>query len=518
MTSSTVAADYPLPRPTVIWRGWSWFWFTPADPTLLGLIRILCGLFTFYVYLAYTVDLQEFFGPEAWVDAAQVEEFRHNQPILRPVATWSSDEAAAHGTAASLDSPEAAEFFQKYRFPMSQLHARGTWLWSVWFHVTDPTWIAVIHGFILFFIFLFAIGFCTPVTSVLTWIGVVSYIQRSPVTLFGMDTMMNLVLLYLIVGQSGAALSVDRLVARYRASRRLLAEHGTVLGEALKPRPRVSANLGLRLIQVNLCIIYLTSGLTKLQGPAWWNGNAVWNTVSNPEFSPLYFAPFYAMLQFLCHHRLLWELAITSGSVFTLIMEIGFPFLVWVRQLRWVMLTMAVMMHTGIALFMGLNTFSLMMICMLLAFVPGEVIHRAIANLGRRAAHFRLLLRSDAQAPMRGAALVKAVDVWDQADVQAQLPARRSRTPAEPAPLVPMGDRPALEAVRANGTCITDQALFEYLVRTLVLLRPVFWLRWVPGIKPVGMSLLAVTSTVTADAIPETSTSKRSTRAEKVAP
>ena len=52
------------------------------------------------------------------------------------------------------------------------------------------------------------------VTSVLTWIAAVGYIHRTQQILFGMDTMMNILLIYLMIGNSGAALSVDRLVAR----------------------------------------------------------------------------------------------------------------------------------------------------------------------------------------------------------------------------------------------------------------------------------------------------------------
>ena len=47
--------------------GWSAFWFTPADPTVLGLVRICAGLLTLYVHLMYSFHLQEFFGEKAWL-------------------------------------------------------------------------------------------------------------------------------------------------------------------------------------------------------------------------------------------------------------------------------------------------------------------------------------------------------------------------------------------------------------------------------------------------------------------
>ena len=39
-----------------LWEGWSRFWFSPADPKPLGLIRLCAGLIIFYVHLAYTPD------------------------------------------------------------------------------------------------------------------------------------------------------------------------------------------------------------------------------------------------------------------------------------------------------------------------------------------------------------------------------------------------------------------------------------------------------------------------------
>src|SRR5688572_15679063 len=53
-------------------RGW-WqaierFWFTPADPTLLGLTRICCGLVVFYTLLVYSFRFQDLMGDDAWQD------------------------------------------------------------------------------------------------------------------------------------------------------------------------------------------------------------------------------------------------------------------------------------------------------------------------------------------------------------------------------------------------------------------------------------------------------------------
>jgi hypothetical protein len=348
-------------------RAWNRFWFSPADPTTLGLIRLCCGLLVFYVHLAYSHDLQALFGPDAWLDAGTINDFRTEAPVIAPPSGWDDILPLRPQTM------EELLYMNKWGANPRQAVATGHHLWSIWFHVTDPVWMRIMHGCVLLIMFFFAIGFWTRVTSVLAWLAMLSYIQRAPTTLFGMDTMMVVITLYLVIGPSGAALSVDRLLARYRARRLALRQNG--VAEFAGPEPSVSANLALRLIQVHFCIIYLAAGLSKLQGPAWWNGTAVWGTMANYEFCPLRFKLYADALQTLAQHRWLWELVTTGGTLFTLVFEISFAFLVWNRSLRPLLIVGAVLLHLGIALCMGLVAFSMMMLTGVLAFVPADVVH-----------------------------------------------------------------------------------------------------------------------------------------------
>src|SRR5262249_16274124 len=256
------------------------FWFTPSDPTILGMIRICAGLVVLYIHLAYSYDLQTFFGEDAWLSLDKVNESRKQVPWVGPPTGWDQLPSLR------ANNPQEQAFMDRWFVHPSQVMAYGQPLWSIYYHVTDPTWMWVVHGCILTSIFLFTIGFCTRITSVLTWLGMLSYIQRAPTSLFGMDTITNIAVLYLMIGPSGAALSVDRLLPRYWATRRAFRELLPV-PEFPPPQPSVSANVALRLLQVHLCIIYAASGLSKLQGSAWWSGVAVWGTMANWEFSPM---------------------------------------------------------------------------------------------------------------------------------------------------------------------------------------------------------------------------------------
>src|SRR5205823_9111639 len=115
-------------------------------------------------------------------------------------------------------------------------------------HVTDRWAINALHGVHLAIIVLFILGAWTRVTSVLTWLVGLAYIQRNPLALFGQDTMMNLCLFYLMFAPCGATWSVDWLVARYRSNQRALREGRRP--EPAIPQPSVSANFVTRLLQV----------------------------------------------------------------------------------------------------------------------------------------------------------------------------------------------------------------------------------------------------------------------------
>jgi hypothetical protein len=355
-------------------RGWDRFWFRPADPTTLGLIRIAAGLIVLYVHLVYTFDLQQLFGEHAWVDARAINLLRKQMPIA-PMADSFEQRPLEPLPAPQTDAKarDIEEYQRTWGVDPRRVQAQGYAVSSIWYHLTDPTWMAVVHGLILVVMLLFTLGFCTRITSALTWIAALSYIQRAPTTLFGQDTMMNIVLLYLMIGPSGAALSLDRVLGRWWARRRAALEHRPAPAWQ-PPAPSVLANLALRLLQVHFCIIYLASGTSKLLGPAWWNGTALWLTLANYEFSPLDWPVYYSFLKFLSHHRWLWELFCTGGVLFTLALEIGLPFLIWRRETRWLMIIGSVVMHTGISMSMGLTTFSLMMLAMLCSFVPAPAV------------------------------------------------------------------------------------------------------------------------------------------------
>lgn len=349
------------------WASWNAFWFTPASPLPLGLIRVCAGAVVLWLLSAYSPDLDEFLGENAWYSRNYVNRLRNSEVgVPRPgqPRTWDSarevtDEPRSH---------DEQRYFEEWRQDPRGVSVKGYPAFSIYFHIGDALSIRWVHGVCLFVIVLFMMGFWTRITSVLAWLVFMSYVQRSPATAFGADAMASVLLLYLMLGPSGATLSVDCLLSRWvaiRQARRL----GIPLPPWRPAKQTVSANVVIRLLQIHLCIIYFVAGATKLSGAMWWDHTVIWHVLVNPEFAPNAIRPPIDMIRFLSRHRLLCELLMSGATLLTLFTEIGFPFLVWRQSMRKTMVCCAILLHSGIGMLMGLYSFGAIMGCMNIAFL-----------------------------------------------------------------------------------------------------------------------------------------------------
>ena len=281
---------------------WNTFWFTPADPLPLAVVRICAGgLFT-WASLVWLLDADAFFGMAGW---------------LPPEDVWRMN-----------DQP---------------------WQWSWYFAAPSAGGIRVLAGVTLGAAILLTIGLATPLAAVVSLAGFVSAANRAPLNVFGFDDVLGMLLIALAVGPSGAVLSVDSLLSRGMQ----------------RAAPSVLANVALRLIQIHLCVIYFFSGCGKLLGASWWEGTAIWGSVANVQYRTL-------DLTWLARHPLVVNLI----TLATLFWEVSYPALVWPRLTRRLVLTMAVLVHLGIGLAMGMMEFGLAMIVANMAFVPPVVLRR----------------------------------------------------------------------------------------------------------------------------------------------
>jgi predicted DCC family thiol-disulfide oxidoreductase YuxK len=417
---------------TALAGGWNRFFFTPADPTPLGLIRVMVGLLLFWSLFVTGLDLHDFLGSHAWADPAAVR--------------------AALGIDREIDP---------------------SWAWSFWSWVPDGG-LRVVWAGCLVVLGLFTLGLGSRVTAVLAWVIAVSTTRRAPVMLFGFDQIAPTWSLYLAVcGASGQAVSLDRFLARWRRTRREFARRRQDDDRTLSagaPAATISANLGVRLIQLHLVLIYGMAGLAKLRGDAWWDGFAAWGVVASGEFRRL-------NLTWLAAYPLILN-ALTHGGVF---LELAYPVLVWNRLLRPLLIGAMVLLHLGIDLTLGLTEFGLAMLAGNVAFASGAWLRSLITGWNQPAG--RVLYDGACPRCRASMAIITAADPdrvvepidLTASDVQSVHPALTRETCLR-----------AMHLVRADGRVFVGFDAFVVLARWLPLGWPLGLLGSIPGIAPVG--------------------------------
>ncbi|MCU1349721.1 MAG: hypothetical protein JWO56_2751 [Acidobacteria bacterium] len=185
---------------------------------------------------------------------------------------------------------------------------------------------------------LLLVGWNTRVVAIVAWLLHLTLRTTGTASAYGVFEFATIGLFYCSVMPVGAAWSMDA---------------GSTSGAPWWKRDTASfeSTLGLRMLQIHLCIVYLSSGIEKIRGEQWRNGEAIWRAVMRPRFAPF-------DLSWLAFHPTLPLLACWG----TLALELGYAFFVWPRRTRrlWVLGTIS--MHAGIAVVLGLWSFSAVMI------------------------------------------------------------------------------------------------------------------------------------------------------------
>ena len=119
-----------------------------------------------------------------------------------------------------------------------------------------------------------------------------------------------------------------------------------------------------------MCVIYLFAGISKLQGEAWWDGQAMWGAFANLEYQS-------TDMTWLARHPRLIELA----THICVLWEMTFCVLVWKPRWRPLVLAGAVALHVGIGACLGMWTFGLIMLIGCASFLPDEAVHATLDAL-----------------------------------------------------------------------------------------------------------------------------------------
>lgn len=189
------------------------------------------------------------------------------------------------------------------------------------------------------------VGWHSRLAAIIAFILILSFERRDPVIFNSGDTVIRIEALYLALAPCGAALSMDE---RRRTGSFFTARE-------FRPWP-------LRLLQVQLSIIYISTVIAKLAGETWQNGTAVAYSLRQRDLL-IVPAPSWLTSNLLIANALTWG---------TLVVELAIGILVWKRAWRLWVLAGGVLLHLSISLFLEVGFFSCSMFVLYLAFIPPE--------------------------------------------------------------------------------------------------------------------------------------------------
>jgi hypothetical protein len=297
-------------------RFWDQAWFAQCDPLPGAMCRIFLGLLLCFYFLALAPNWDRFYG-------------------LQGIASLADGDLNA----------------SRPHDPLCVLAWTEGWL-----PIGVYWWLGLAASVLL------ALGCQTRTVSFILLVIISSLVHRNRMVSNGEEMVARTLLFYGCFAPWGKALSID---AGYLFSRHRTTEHSDLA-------QRTYAVWPLRLMQVNIALIYVISLPYKFQQDiAWLTGDALhWTMASDRWWTDGMFADLT-----LCYGGIFRKL-MTWGTV---LVEGGFPVLVWWPRTRLWAVGAMVLLHLGMALMIpGVTYFTLSMIVAAWLYVPAETIRGLI--------------------------------------------------------------------------------------------------------------------------------------------
>ena len=275
---------------------WNKFFFTPQRPTALALYRIVFATLVLLDLFLWYPDWLTWFGVDG-------------------LLTMNSLRGAGR----------AAQFN----------------IFVIWPH--NNTAIIVLFWIIVVFAVFMLVGFMSRISSVIVFVALLSLDKRNPMILSGGDVLLRLDAFFMMFAPIGAALSVDRLIYRYRGGR--------------QTEPKLVLPWAQRMIQIQTTLVYLSSFYWKLHGGTWLDGTAVYYVLHLSEFKQFFVpgADNAAIIKLMT-----WS---------TLAIELSLGTIVWIKQLRYWVLLAGIFLHGGLEYALNIPLFSFTIVATYLTFV-----------------------------------------------------------------------------------------------------------------------------------------------------
>lgn len=289
------------------WEIWDRFWFGPQNLLGLAFMRILlCGTMV-YLYSARLLNLS-YYNDSSWIPRSLALEV------------------------------------------MPELY-RPLFLWAFW----PDSLNLVMHVLLVVLLILLTLGIGGRWLMWMAWIIDAGFIQRNYSVNFGADIIAALFLFYMSFTQSCERLSILNF---FRKNKKKDFQTADILSSVM-----------IRMMQVQISVIYAYTGLEKLKGVSWWDGTALWSVMANPQMTTMDFS-FIRSIP--------WVIPVVA--YLTIIFEIYFPMAVAWEKTRKSWLVMGVLFHASIAAFMGLAPFAVVMVSTYFLFLKPLVLEQKIVS------------------------------------------------------------------------------------------------------------------------------------------
>jgi hypothetical protein len=341
--------------------------------------------------------------------------------------------------------PEAAAYLSDEGWLTTAIARRlmDPWHWSVlhWLDapalVTAVLVVGVVAGLCTIF------GLFTRPAMFVLFVVLVSVHVRNPSVLYGGDLTARALLFHLLLAPAGATWSLDALRAR-RARVRAWLGVGAPGGVMVHAPVRTEA-WPARLLQIQIALLYLATGLAKASGTDYIDGSALHWALANPVF-----ARFPGLFEAVVIH-VPW----LTGPATRLVLawEVAFPALLVWRPARRAALGLGVAVHVGILALLTVEWWSVDMLIAYLVFARGRALGYPALWWRRRARarHFDERV-SVAYDPSRADAVRRATALAAVAPGLVRFEARPGAgTPADPLEVHRTRDRARLDPAAARA-------------------------------------------------------------------
>ena len=252
-------------------------------------------------------------------------------------------------------APDLAAFFSTAGVIGDAVPHAGNGTWSLLWVDHSNTTVAAVYLALLAAAVGTTVGWHSRLCATVVFVTLTSLARANPYVFNSGDTLIRVLAFYLMLAPSGLGFSLDRRRAR---------QQGREVASTHPAWP-------LRLIQIQVSVMYASAVWSKLQGASWRDGVAVSYATRLPDLVRFPAPDFLERSPFVAH-------AATYG---TLIVEAGLALLIWHPRSRFPALAAGVLLHLGIDASIRVGFFTLAVFTAYLSFADPAWV-RAKVNAG----------------------------------------------------------------------------------------------------------------------------------------